>query len=92
MTPEEAIKILETGGIMPDYPHTAQMLDEAMRMCITALRAQQTRTKLDRSRWEGCDWCNQRYCDNCFWQIKMKDSSKCERCIDKSEWDPLGLV
>lgn len=56
-------------------------------MGLSALRAH--RTQLDRSRWEGCDWCNQRYCDNCFWQIKMKDSFRCKRCADKSEWSPI---
>lgn len=89
MTREEAIRILETGCIMPDYPHTVEMLDEALRMAIAALRSQQATTQLDRSRWEGCDWCSRRYCNNCFWQIKTKDSSRCERCIDKSEWAPI---
>lgn len=30
----------------------------AFEMAIDALRAQQTREKLDRSRWEGCKYCN----------------------------------
>lgn len=58
MTREEAIKILETGSIMPDYPHTAEMLDEALRMGAAALRAQQAHVKLDRSQREGCYTCN----------------------------------
>lgn len=36
---------------------TVGKLKEACRMAISALRARQART-LDRSRWEGCDICN----------------------------------
>lgn len=41
MTIEVAIKILESGSEMPDYPHTSEMLDEACDMAVAALRAQQ---------------------------------------------------
>lgn len=40
MTIEVAIKILESGSEMPDYPHTSEMLDEACDMAVAALRAQ----------------------------------------------------
>lgn len=58
MTTEEAIKILETGVEFPNFKHTADDVDEACKMAIAAFRAQQTLAKLDRSRWEGCDYCN----------------------------------
>lgn len=85
MTREEAIKFAHYAPQLSQEPEVR----EFYRMCERSLRAQQAAAKLDRSRWEGCEWCKQRYCDNCFWQIKMKDSSKCGRCIDKSEWSPL---
>ncbi len=40
MNIEEAIKILESGSEMTDYPHTSEMLDEACDMAVAALRAQ----------------------------------------------------
>lgn len=69
MTTEEAIRILETGIDMPDYPHTMEMLDEAVRMGVDALRAHQA--KLDRSQWKGCETCKGgryrrgEYCPGC---------------------------
>lgn len=63
MTREEAIKILELEtrqeALRPylDRP-MEKMLDamiEASRMGASALRAQPA--KLDRSRWEGCEYC-----------------------------------
>lgn len=83
MSTEEAIAQLE------DHTKYCVPFDDldVFEMAVDALRAKQT--KLDRSHWEGCEWCNQRYCDNCFWQIKMKDRFRCERCIDKSGWAPI---
>ena len=54
---EEAIKLFEPGINFPDFPHTIDDVDEACRMAVAALRAQQTPAKLDRSRWEGCEYC-----------------------------------
>lgn len=59
MTREEAIKILEPGVKLPDFNHTADDVDEACRMAVAALRAQQA--KLDRSRWEGCPDCKRQW-------------------------------
>lgn len=61
MTAEEAIKILETGSVMPAFLYTAEEFGEACRMAITALRAQteakQANVKIDRKKWEGCAAC-----------------------------------
>ncbi len=53
MTNEEAAKVLSLIRIM-DGPG----LKEAVDMAISALLAQQSSAKLDRSRWEGCYTCN----------------------------------
>lgn len=86
MTREEAAKHFEKYIGNECYTIFHQ---DACRMAVAALRAQQTPAKLDRSRWEGCEWCNGRYCDNCFWQLKMKDTARCKRCVDKSGWTPI---
>lgn len=76
MTIDEAIKHLK------QYIDNAYYTEKHQRACvmaITALCAQQTPAKLDRSRWEGCPCCEgkvaknkddnyiptQRYCDIC---------------------------
>lgn len=41
MTREEAIKILEPGVKIPDFKHTADDVDEACKIAVSALRAQQ---------------------------------------------------
>lgn len=98
MTREEAINALDIVEHMESFSvlyapgepmaqTTVSELKKACRMAVSALRAQ--KTKLDRNRWEGCEWCRQKYCDNCFWGIKMKDSARCARCNEKSEWTPL---
>ena len=51
MTNEEAIKYFEH-----DRFRRADAC-EAVLLIIAALRAQQTPATLDRSRWEGCNWC-----------------------------------
>ncbi|MDE6261579.1 MAG: hypothetical protein K2M42_12135 [Oscillospiraceae bacterium] len=68
MTREEAVKALslmehvesivaayEPGEIRNDT--TVRELKEACRAAAAALRAQQAPAKLDRSQWEGCEWC-----------------------------------
>lgn len=52
MTREEAIKHFESYIGNECYTHSHQ---EACRLAVAALRAQPA--KLDRSRWEGCEWC-----------------------------------
>lgn len=51
MTREEAIKHFEAQAQCNYRPFS-----EVAKMAVFALRAQQT--PLNRSRWEGCDWCN----------------------------------
>lgn len=68
MTRKEAIKALslmehvesiaaayEPGERRQDT--TVRELKEACRMASETLRTQRTPAKLDRSRWEGCEWC-----------------------------------
>ena len=50
---EKCLEYLEGAGVGAD-PECV----EAVRMSVTALRAQQTSAKPDRSRWEGCYTCN----------------------------------
>ncbi len=54
MTREEAIKHFESYIGNECYTHSHQ---EACRLAVAALRAQQAPAKLDRSRWEGCRFC-----------------------------------
>lgn len=62
MTREEAIELLENGDfwdlcVVPYVYSNRPAMEslEALDMAIVALRAQPA--KLDRSRWEGCEWC-----------------------------------
>ncbi|MCI9368617.1 MAG: hypothetical protein HFF19_10135 [Oscillospiraceae bacterium] len=68
MTNEEAIDVFEGLGeveaISLFYQRggkadglSIHRIKEACRMAITTLRAQQVPAKLDRSRWEGCEYC-----------------------------------
>lgn len=63
MTNEEAIEVLENGawwdlvGTMPCDREASVKFHAALDVGIAALRAQQTPATLDRSRWEGCNWC-----------------------------------
>lgn len=52
MTVEEAIETLNLLRVF-DAPH----LYEAVKMAVASLRAKQTPTKMDRSRWKGCFIC-----------------------------------
>lgn len=62
MTREEAIKILdpetrqETMKQIPVFERIAAD-QEACRLAVAALHAQQEPVKLERSMWEGCEWC-----------------------------------
>ena len=58
MTNEEAIERISDHmevHKIGEYPHIK--LAVALNMALDALRAQQTPATLDRSRWEGCNWC-----------------------------------
>lgn len=95
MTIEKIIASLEKqmqekdqlSGGDPDsiFTKEATALYEAIRM----LRAKQINAKLDRSRWEGCEFCNGRYCSDCYWWLHDLCKNKCSSCIDKSNWKPL---
>ena len=53
MTREEAIEHIEML-----FDQKVKVLSaEAMRIAIDSIRAQRTPAKLDRSRWEGCEYC-----------------------------------
>lgn len=57
MTNEEAILTLK---VVEEYfdKNAPALGGEAMRMAIDALRTQQTTTKLDRNKLDGCEWCH----------------------------------
>lgn len=61
MTEEEAIRILDPGTSREalqqyeEYEDRIEVVNEACRVACAALCAQ--KTKLDRSRWDGCDIC-----------------------------------
>lgn len=58
MTREESIKEIEhTVECCKMYLPEDDPRILALNIAISALRAQQTPTKLDRIRWEGCYWC-----------------------------------
>lgn len=67
-----------------EYPHIK--LAEALNMAIDALRAQQPTTKLDRSRWEGCKFCN-KINPTCLKGIMY--CAKCGRPITEEAWAEL---
>lgn len=75
MTREEAIEILdpetrrETMRQIPVFERI-EADQEACRIAVSALRAQQELVKLDRSRWEECPDCwvwerSRRFCPDC---------------------------
>ena len=62
MTREEAIRILDPETRREELRKIPVMErievdQEACRMAVAALRAQQAPAKLGRSRWEGCEYC-----------------------------------
>lgn len=85
MTREEAIRILETDCHSP-FPFTPGDLDEACRMGADALRAQQAPVRLDRSRWEGCGFCNK---INPSYLKGVMYCGKCGRPINEESWSEL---
>lgn len=87
MTREEAIKNLEKcleylEGI--GLRATRENV-EAVRMSIEALRAQQTPAKPDRSRWEGCEYCQEAVPKWCFWKF----CPACGKPLTEEAWAEL---
>ena len=74
-------------------------IKESCRMAISALRAQQTQAKLDRSRWKGCKLCNEptlvgfttycgyQYCKNCGRPLTEEAWAELERRINGGTTD-----
>lgn len=89
MTIEEAIKILEPGARFNDFPHTADDVDEACRMAVASIRAQQTRAKLDRSRWEGCWSCNFQEIRELWLRNGRKYCNCCGKPLTEEAWAEL---
>lgn len=94
MTREEAIEILELETRQKALSHyidrpLGEMLDaivEASRMGASALRAQPA--KLDRSRWEGCNHCDDGCCCSCKYSITRQNFYPCRDCNMGSMYDP----
>lgn len=58
MTREEAAEILDGRNIVDRAAYLEALEVAAKALCESAaLRAQQAPTKLDRSRWKGCEYC-----------------------------------
>ena len=85
MTTEEAIKILDPETSRDalwkyeDKEKRLEAVNEACRLAVAALRAQQTSAKLDRSRWEGCRFCGDEEVVNFLLAKKEKFCPYCGR-------------
>lgn len=86
MTNEEAIERLSLLKIF-DAPD----LNEAVKMAISALRAQQAPAKLDRSRWEGRTHCENRCCCTCKYSTTSETKSPCKECDVEEMHDPQNF-
>lgn len=87
MNREEAIKHLDIIRVFD-----APKLNEALKMAIEALRAQQTSAKLDRSRWEGCDCCTAGDSEFRYLLDKWGEDDYCPRCgrpLTEEAWAEL---
>ncbi len=98
MTNEEAIEILENGAwwdmvliLLPRDSTASAALHSAVDMGISALRAQQTPAKLDRSRWEGCTHCENRCCCTCKYSIASEAEYPCKECGAEERYDPQNF-
>lgn len=89
MTREEAIRAITSLREQSRYDH----IREAVDIAVGALRAQQTPSKLDRSRWDGCEWCNEYrlvvaafdgwcYCNRCGKPLTEQAWAEFERRIN----------
>lgn len=105
MTIEEAIKALilmehvesiavayEPGERREDT--TVRELKDACRMGSEAIRTQQAHTKMDRSRWEGCELCKgvtgwTQDLDDEHHEVEFLFCPKCGRPITEESWVEL---
>lgn len=91
MTREEAIKILDPETSRDalwkyeDKEERLEAVNEACRVAVAALRAQQTSAKLDRSRWEGCNYCNKYG----FGNIRPDFCYRCGKPQNEKAWAEL---
>ena len=92
MTTEEAIKILDPETSRDalwkyeDKEKRLEAVNEACQLAVAALRAQQTSAKLDRSRWEGCEYCKNMsilkgFCYSCGRHLTEEAWAELERKI-----------
>lgn len=102
MTREEAIKAIglmeHVESIVLTYDPgerredtTVRELKEACRVTAAALRAQQS-VKLDRSRWEGCDYCTAGDSEFRYLLDKWGEDYYCPRCgrpLTEEAWAEL---
>lgn len=84
MTNAEAIERLSLLKIF-DAPG----LNKAVKIAITALRAQQPPAKLDRSRWEKCDACSDEAAVDFFAHKRMVYCPYCGRPLAEEAWAEL---
>lgn len=96
MTKEEAIRILdpktrrETMRQIPVFERI-EADQEACRVALSTLRAQQS-VKLDRSRWEGCDYCTAGDSEFRYLLDKWGEDYYCPRCgrpLTEEAWAEL---
>ena len=77
MNIEEAIKILESGARFLYFLHPSNDVNEAFKMALAALYAQQTPAKLDRSRWEAHPVIKRRpYRSEHFKEVKLSEEGE----------------
>lgn len=86
MTREEAAEILDGRNIvpMPVYPKALEVAANTLCESV-ALRAQQAPTKLDRSRWKGCNYCNKYG----FGNIRPDFCYRCGKPQNEKAWAEL---
>lgn len=95
MTAEKAIRILDPRTsllAMAECEATGEWLklcNEACRMGADALRAQQTPDKLDRSRWEGCNECENLVISRKMVGLGRRYCPYCGRTLTKAAWAEL---
>lgn len=93
MTKEEAKKILDpetSRDALLEYEdeERIEVVNEACRVAVSALRAQHT--PLDRSRWEGCEWCigfSPEVTGDPYWDYRF--CPKCGRPLTEAAWAAL---
>ena len=86
MTIKEAIRVFIWCDKRPAYRCSAAMIREAQEVLEPALHAQQTPAKLDRSRWEGCPYCEQKCCYSCKYGTFLEWGLHCSACCMRSEY------